>query len=129
MAPAAENNTARKKTVLLVDDESAIALLFELELTRMGYHVLKAHSGKEASRITADFHSPIDVLVTDWHMPDMSGDELACDLLVQRPNLKVILMSGFPEADAIAQAFDRTNLSSSVNPLALPNSMKLSVSF
>ncbi len=110
MASADENNTARKKTVLLADDESAITLLFELELTRMGYYVLTAHSGAEASRISAEFHHPIDVLVTDWHIPDLSGDDLACDLLVQRPDLKVVLMSGFPEANAIAQAFNQNQL-------------------
>lgn len=96
--------------MLLVDDESAIALLYELELTRMGYYVLKAHSGTEASRISAEFQHPIDVLVTDWRMPDMSGDDLACELLVQRPSLKVVLMSGFPAADAIAQTFDKNQL-------------------
>ncbi len=110
MSTAAEPDTARKTTVLLVDDESAIALLIELELTRMGYYVLKSHSGAEAIRISSEFHTPIDVLVTDWKMPDMSGDKLACNLLVQRPEIKVILMSGYPEADAIAKAFNKDRL-------------------
>jgi len=118
MAPATESASARKKTVLLVDDESAIALLFELELTRMGYYVLKAHSGAEANKISADFPTPIDVLVTDWHMPDVSGDELACELLVQRPDLKVILMSGYPEADAVAKAFPENQLVFLSKPLS-----------
>jgi DNA-binding NtrC family response regulator len=110
MATAAEPNTARKTTVLLVDDESAIALLFEMELTRMGYYVLKAYSGTEAIRVSSGFHTPIDVLVTDWKMPDMSGDKLACELLVQRPEIKVILMSGYPEAEDIAKAFSQDQL-------------------
>ncbi|MBA3754317.1 MAG: response regulator [Nitrospira sp.] len=110
MASAVEPNTARKKTVLLVDDESAITLLFELELTRMGYHVLTAHSGAEAIRMSTEIHHPIDVLVTDWHMPDQSGHNLACDLLVQRQDLKVILMSGYPVADAYAQVFNQNKL-------------------
>lgn len=110
MATAAKADTARKTTVLLVDDESAIALLFEMELTRMGYYVLTAHSGAAAIRISSEFHTPIDVLVTDWKMPDMNGDKLACDLLVQRPEIKVILMSGYPEADAIAKAFNKEQL-------------------
>lgn len=118
MATVAQPMTARKKTVLLVDDESAIALLFELELTRMGYYVLKAQSGAEASKISADFPTPIDVLVTDWHMPDMSGDQLACDLLVQRPSLKVVLMSGYPEADDIAKAFNKEQLVFLSKPLS-----------
>ena len=118
MSTAAEPTGARKKTVLLVDDESAIALLFELELTRMGYYVLKAHSGAEASKISADFPTPIDVLVTDWQMPDMSGDALACDLLVQRPQLKVILMSGYTEAGDVAKAFSEDQLVFLSKPLS-----------
>ncbi|WP_455376912.1 response regulator [Petrachloros mirabilis] len=105
-----ESHGSKKKTVLLVDDESAITLLYEVDLTRRGYTVMTAHSGTEATRISAEFQGLIDVLVTDWHMPDMSGDDLACDLLVQRPNLKVILMSGFPSAEAIAQAFPENQL-------------------
>ena len=110
MMSAVEPNTARKKTVLLVDDESAITLLFELELTRMGYRVLTAHSGNEALRMSAEIHHPIDVLVTDWRMPDQSGHDLACDLLVKRQDLKVILMSGYHTAGAYAQVFNQSKL-------------------
>jgi two-component system, cell cycle sensor histidine kinase and response regulator CckA len=110
MGSAIEPNAARKKTVLLVDDESAITLLFELELTRMGYHVLTAHSGAEAIRMSAEIHYPIDVLVTDWHMLEQSGHHLACDLLVQRQDLKVILMSGYQVGGAYAQVFNPNKL-------------------
>lgn len=110
MAAIVQSPGGRKTTVLLVDDESAITLLYEVELTRIGYVVLVAHSGTEAGRISTEFEGAIDVLVTDWRMPDMSGDDLACELLVQRPNLKVVLMSGFPAADAIAQAFPKNQL-------------------
>jgi two-component system cell cycle sensor histidine kinase/response regulator CckA len=93
-----ESSSARKTTVLLADDESAIALLFEMDLTRRGYRVLQAHSGSEASKISGEFPTPIDVLVTDWKMPDLNGDELARQLLLERPELKIILMSGHPDA-------------------------------
>ncbi len=98
-----ESSSARKTTVLLTDNESAITLLFEMDLTQRGYRVLQAHSGSEASRISKEFPTAIDVLVTDWKMPDMNGDELAHRLLLERPVLKIILMSGHPDAaDAIA---------------------------
>lgn len=89
---------ARKTTILLADDESAIALLFEMDLTRRGYCVLKAHSASEATQMSADCPTPIDVLVADWNMPDMKGDELARHLLKQRPEMKLVLMSGHPDA-------------------------------
>lgn len=105
-----KNMSARKNTLLLVDDESAITLLFEFELSRIGYYVLTASNAQEAKRIAKEFHSPIDVLITDWRMPGMTGDQLACDLLVQRPTLKVVLMSGYPEAATVCQAFHKDQL-------------------
>ena len=107
---AKKNTSARKNTILLVDDESAITLLFELELTRKGYYVMTASNAQEARRIATEFQSTIDVLVADWRMPDMTGDQLARNLLVQRPNLKVVLMSGYPEADAVCRAFHEDQL-------------------
>jgi DNA-binding NtrC family response regulator len=98
---------ARKTTVLLADDESAIALLFEMDLTRRGYCVLKAHSASEATKISEDFPTPIDVLVADWNMPDMNGDELACQLFKQRPEMKLVLMSGHPTAAEKINGFAR----------------------
>lgn len=105
MTAAAELNSARKTTILLVDDESAITLLLELELTRMGYCVLTASNAQEAQRIATEFQSTIDLLITDWRMPGITGDQLACDLLVQRPSLKVILISGYFEAEAVCRTF------------------------
>jgi two-component system cell cycle sensor histidine kinase/response regulator CckA len=114
-----KNMSARKLTILLVDDESAITLLFEVELTRIGYYVLTASSPQEARQIATDFPSTIDVLITDWHMPGMTGDQLACDLLVQRPSLKVVLMSGYPEAATVCQAFDQDQLAFLSKPFSV----------
>ena len=98
---------ARKTTVLLADDESAIALLFEMDLTRRGYCVLKAHSASEATKISEDFPTPIDILVVDWNMPDMKGDELAHQLLKQRSEMKFVLMSGHPGAAETINRFPK----------------------
>jgi two-component system cell cycle sensor histidine kinase/response regulator CckA len=114
-----KNMSARKKTALLVDDESAITLLFELELTRIGYYVLTASNAQEAERIATEFQSTIDVLITDWHMPGMTGDQLASDLLVQRPSLKVVLISGYPEAATFCQAFDKAQLTFILKPFSV----------
>jgi DNA-binding NtrC family response regulator len=100
------HKAARKKTVLLADDESAITILYEIELLRMGYDVLVAHNGTEAARIASDCNRPIDVLVTDWRMPGVTGDVLARQLMAGRPTLAVILMSGYEEGEEIAKTFD-----------------------
>jgi len=104
--PSAAQRDPLKKTVLLADDESAITLLFEFELTRQGYHVITAHNGSEAARIGSDLTQPIDVLITDWKMPGMTGDVLARQLMEGRPTLAVILMSGYDGAEEIARTFD-----------------------
>lgn len=107
---------ARKTTVLLVDDESAIALLFEMDLTRRGYRVLTAHSASEASRISEDFPTPLDVLVADWNMPDMKGDKLAHQLLTQRPEMKFILMSGYSSAAEAINGFPKNQAAFILKP-------------
>jgi two-component system, cell cycle sensor histidine kinase and response regulator CckA len=119
MAAVVELNGARKNTILLVDDESAIMLLLELELTRMGYYVLTAGNAQEAKRVTTEFQSTIDLLITDWRMPGMTGDQLACDLLVERPNLKIILISGYSEAEAVCRAFHEGQLEFLLKPFGI----------
>jgi len=100
-----DSSSARKTTVLLADDESAITVLFEMDLTHRGYCVLQANSSSEASKISAEFPTPIDVLITDWRMPDLSGDELARRLLLERPEIKIIVMSGHPDAADVINSF------------------------
>jgi DNA-binding NtrC family response regulator len=108
---------ARKTTILLADDESAIALLLEMDLTRRGYCVLKAHSASEATQKSADCPTPIDVLVADWNMPDIKGDELARQLLKQRPEMKLVLMSGHPAAAEAITDFPKNHAAFIAKPL------------
>lgn len=117
-----------KKSVLLADDESALAVLFEIELTRMGYQVVTAHNGSEAARIGSDMNQPIDVLITDWKMPGMTGDVLARQLMEGRPTLIVILMSGYDEVEEIAKTFDParvTFLRKPFNPALLDQTIRI----
>ncbi|WP_455241701.1 response regulator [Petrachloros mirabilis] len=117
-----------KKSVLLADDESALAVLFEIELTRMGYQVVTACNGSEAARIGSDMNQPIDVLITDWKMPGMTGDVLARQLMEGRPTLVVILMSGYDEVEEIAKTFDParvTFLRKPFNPALLDQTIRI----
>lgn len=105
-----KNLSARRHTVLLVDDESAITVLFEMELSRLGYCVLTASSALEAKLVATEFHSTIDVLIADWKMPDLTGDQLARNLLLQHPSLKVVLISGNPKTEVVCQAFEKNQI-------------------
>ena len=77
------------------------------ELTReilemAGYTVLEASRGDEALRRCRDAGTPIDLLLTDVVMPQMSGPELARRILALRPTTKIVYMSGYTD-DALGQ--------------------------
>jgi PAS domain S-box-containing protein len=97
--PAAETISQTRAvgsgTILLVEDEDAVRSLVETILTADGYKILVANSPVQAVDICGSFPGTIDVLLTDVVMPEMSGPELAEELLTVRPDLKVIFMSGY----------------------------------
>ena len=71
-------------------------------LERCGYKVLTASHALEAIRQTDSYQGDIDILITDVVMPDMSGKKLAETLVLSRPKLKILFVSGYT-ADHIAQ--------------------------
>jgi CheY-like chemotaxis protein len=85
----------RMATILLVDDEPDIRSLVRDVLGPQGYRILEAGDADEALRVAHGHGEPIDLLLTDVVMPGMHGHELAARLLAQRPELKVLYMSGF----------------------------------
>jgi two-component system alkaline phosphatase synthesis response regulator PhoP len=70
------------KTILVADDESHILHVVSLKLRNAGYRVITARDGREA--LEAARHERPDLLITDYHMPELSGLEL-CGLLKQDP--------------------------------------------
>jgi CheY-like chemotaxis protein len=89
-----------RKTILVVDDDTAIRKLAGLFLNESGYAVLIASSGPEAIELFTEHEGSIDLLLSDVVMPGMSGLELADQIRKQRPGLPVLLMSGyFTDAD------------------------------
>lgn len=83
-------------TILLVDDEKDVREFLFHSLQQSGYAVVQASSGREALTRFEHFGSEIDVLVTDVVMPGLRGDQLALELLEQKPDLKVVFISGNP---------------------------------
>jgi CheY-like chemotaxis protein len=80
-------------TVLVVDDAEAVRELVRLALQGTGRRIVVAASGAEAVAEAAGL--PIDVLVTDVLLPDLSGPELAAVLRAEHPTLRVIYISGW----------------------------------
>jgi two-component system cell cycle sensor histidine kinase/response regulator CckA len=91
-----KGNPPRTLNVLIVDDEAQICHFVERVVQRAGHATMTARSGAEALAAAASADS-VDLLITDLMMPQMNGDELARRMLVLRPKLKVLYLTGFSE--------------------------------
>jgi PAS domain S-box-containing protein len=99
-APPVRETAGGTETILLAEDEPAVRQLARKFLGTRGYHVLEAANGPEALRLSREYKGRIDLLLTDVIMPRMSGRELAFQLAGERPEMKVLYVSGHTE-DAI----------------------------
>ena len=102
-SPAEEPVRGGKETVLVVEDEPVLRELVKEMLTHYDYRVIEAATGGEALRVWDEFDGQIDLLLSDMVMPEgMTGLELATQLKRRRPQLNVILTSGYsPECEAL----------------------------
>jgi two-component system, cell cycle sensor histidine kinase and response regulator CckA len=89
--------SSETETILLVDDEEPVQWVIRDILERRGYRVLVAGDGPAALKISSGFQGKIHLLLTDIAMPRMSGLEVAKCLAMERPLLKILYMSGYPE--------------------------------
>ncbi len=90
------------ETILVVDDEIAVLSLTTMMLTRYGYTVITAASGREALHlfeVWPDLH--VDLLQVDIVMPDMSGIDLADSIQKLRPELPVIYFSAYSNREPL----------------------------
>jgi DNA-binding NtrC family response regulator len=91
-----------KTKILVVDDVDTIARVYARFLERQGYEVHIAYNGEEAL-LEFDQFKP-DLVISDIRMPKMSGFELAVALRKKKPDLKIILMTGYAdEAEVLEQ--------------------------
>lgn len=97
-------------TILLVEDERAVRDLTVRMLQRIGYHVLVAASGSEAIEIAGNYPDPISILLTDVVMPNMSGRQVADQLMTTRPGLKVLYLSGYTDTTVIHHGVPETGM-------------------
>ncbi len=90
-APAAQGT----ETVLLVEDDAMVSRMTTMMLTTLGYSVICADSPHHALDLVKKKKPPIDILITDVVMPEMSGDELKKRIERRRPGVKTLFMSGY----------------------------------
>ena len=84
-------------TILVVEDDPSILKMVKLILEEAGLGVLSASSAHQARLIAESFPHSIHLLLSDVMMPDVSGPELANTLKQNRPEMRVMLMSGFAD--------------------------------
>ena len=84
-------------TVLVVDDDREVRTLAGRVLGEAGCEVLEAASAEEARRVCVDHEGRLDAAVLDVILPDSRGDALIYELRDLRPQLEIVLMSGYPE--------------------------------
>jgi CheY-like chemotaxis protein len=83
--------------ILLVDDEKAIVHLEKQMLERLGYQTSVFTSSREALAAFKTDPSRFDLFITDMNMPNMNGIQLATELIAIRPDIPIILCTGFSE--------------------------------
>ncbi|WP_139795772.1 ABC transporter substrate binding protein [Desulfocicer vacuolatum] len=84
--------------ILLVDDDEAVMTMETMMLERLGYRVTPCNHSKEAlNKFTTTPHS-YDLVMSDMTMPDMTGEQLARELLLLKPDVNIIICTGFSES-------------------------------
>lgn len=98
-APEQNSSAIDKITVLVVDDDALIAMSTVDMLEDLGHDVIEANSGDDALSILRDGRA-VDLLITDYSMPRMNGVQLAVAARQIRPELPILLATGYAELPA-----------------------------
>ncbi|RMG44193.1 MAG: PAS domain S-box protein [Acidobacteria bacterium] len=95
--PAAEQRSRKRRTILYVEDQEDVARVVRKMLERQGHEVVPASDGPEALETFRRARDRFDLVITDQTMPSMSGIALARELLGIRPDLPIVLLTGYGE--------------------------------
>ena len=93
-------------TILVIDDEEMIVNMSRMILEELGYRVIEARSGREAVNVANSFDGKIDLAILDFGLPDTPALKAYRLLKEARPNLKVLLCSGYAIGDPIQEILD-----------------------
>lgn len=93
---------AVEKRILVVDDEEIVRESCKRVLTDAGYTVRTAANGRDALRVCRD--EPFDAMLTDLRMPDMDGIEVIRAVTKEFPEVRVVVITGYPSRESAEQA-------------------------
>jgi len=124
-APA-PSSVRGSETILLVEDNDPLRLVTATMLRRNGYEVLDVPRPGDALLLSGRHPGRIHLLLTDVVMPQMSGPELAERLVRQRPDMKVICMSGYTDDSVVRHGVLEAHHASLQKPIT-PQSLAIKV--
>lgn len=96
IAPTSGREDRDPASILVADDEQGVRETIVAMLKWRGYKVSGARDGSGALEVLRSGAQPVDLLVTDIDMPGMNGLELSRCVIAERPNVRVLLISGKP---------------------------------
>ncbi|MGP8068309.1 MAG: response regulator [Candidatus Bathyarchaeia archaeon] len=103
--------------ILVVDDDESVRTVFSTELTKAGYIVEAAESGKQAiQKANAEFYN---LALIDIRLPDMQGTELLVTLKQTTPKMRKIIVTGYPDVNNAIDALNRDADGYLTKPVAL----------
>lgn len=112
-------STTGTETILLVEDEDTVRLVTERILQKMGYEVLSASNADEAEQVLAAHKSTVHLILSDVYMPGRSGPALATTLVRERPDLRVLFMSGYTGNELEAHGIKRQGARLLIKPFSV----------
>ncbi len=105
-----------RETILLVDDEDYIRELVGAILSVEGYRILDADGGPSALEKGRAYDGEIHLLLTDVMMSPMNGGELARLLVPERPEMRVLYISGYPDDATITAGVSQSSVAFLAKP-------------
>jgi two-component system, cell cycle sensor histidine kinase and response regulator CckA len=112
-------------TILAVDDDQAVLGFLDQSLRMAGYHVLLADSGWGAIQVYENSAEPVHLLLPDVIMPDLTGPVVAERLRSRQPDLRVLFISGFHDADVVQRFVMRKGFTLLPKPFTLEGLLRV----
>jgi PAS domain S-box-containing protein len=94
----------RPRNILLVDDNEGVRVATAALLSDLGHHVVTAADGAQVAELEDEDLAGIDLVVSDYAMPLVSGAELVRRLRIDKPHLPAVIITGYAEADVVKGA-------------------------
>jgi two-component system cell cycle sensor histidine kinase/response regulator CckA len=126
MSTAPSHTSAQSTaTILAVDDDQAVLGFLDQSLRMAGYNVLLADSGWSAIQVYENSAEPVHLLLTDVIMPDLTGPVVAERLRSLQPDLRVLFISGFHDADVVQRFVMREGFTLLPKPFTLDGLLRV----